>query len=168
MNRDTAGALLVLDAHPLLREYFARELREQRPEAWRAAHRRLYEHLCATTKDKAQPSCPRSKTGELHRIVDSVRLNLREAEGPSTEMPQARRGSKIDWTCRRGYRPAGLNSESSSAFAENTPSIQCSVNFRAPTLASRVMTWLRLRPRKKSTTKWRRRDFHNGRSRNRA
>src|SRR5580704_18900452 len=55
-------------------------------------------HLCATTKDKAQPSCPRSKTGELHRIVDSVRLNLREAEGPSTEMPQARRGSKIDWT----------------------------------------------------------------------
>ena len=31
-------------------------------------------------------------------IVDSVRLNLREAEGPSTEMPQARRGSKIDWT----------------------------------------------------------------------
>jgi hypothetical protein len=51
------------------------ELREQRPEAWRAAHRRLYELLCATTKDKAQPSCPRSKTGELHRIVDSVRLN---------------------------------------------------------------------------------------------
>jgi hypothetical protein len=42
-------------------------------------------------------------------------------------------------------------------FAENTSSIQCSVNFRAPTLASRVMTlaspdvgyWLR--PRKKVT-----------------
>ena len=53
------------------------ELREQRPEAWRAAHRRLYEHLCATTKDKAQPSCPRSKTGELHLIVDSTGLKLR-------------------------------------------------------------------------------------------
>jgi len=77
VNWDTAGALLVLDAHPLLREYFARELREQRPEAWRAAHRRLYEHLCATTKDKAQPSCPRSKTGELHLIVDSTGLKLR-------------------------------------------------------------------------------------------
>jgi hypothetical protein len=38
VNRDTAGALLVLDAHPLLREYFARELREQRPEAWRRPH----------------------------------------------------------------------------------------------------------------------------------
>ncbi len=42
-----------LDAHPLLREYFGQRLRELQPEAWRAAHRRLYEHLCATTKDKA-------------------------------------------------------------------------------------------------------------------
>ena len=39
-----------VDCHPLLREYFATQLRRQRPEAWRAAHRRLYEHLCATTK----------------------------------------------------------------------------------------------------------------------
>jgi hypothetical protein len=56
VNRDTAGALLTLDAHPLLREYFARQIREQRPDAWRAAHRRHYEHLCATTKDKPQPT----------------------------------------------------------------------------------------------------------------
>ncbi len=41
-----------LDAHPLLREYFGQRLRDAQPEAWRAAHRRLYEHLCATTKDK--------------------------------------------------------------------------------------------------------------------
>jgi hypothetical protein len=54
VNRDGSGALLTLDAHPLLREYFAKALREQSPEAWRAAHRRLYEHLCATTKDKPQ------------------------------------------------------------------------------------------------------------------
>jgi hypothetical protein len=41
-----------LDAHPLLREYFGQRLRDAQPEAWRAAHRRLYEHLCATTEDK--------------------------------------------------------------------------------------------------------------------
>ncbi len=41
-----------LDAHPLLREYFGQRLREAQPETWRAAHRRLYEHLCATTPDK--------------------------------------------------------------------------------------------------------------------
>jgi hypothetical protein len=56
VNRDTAGALLSLDAHPLLREYFSGQLRGQRPEAWRAAHQRLYEHLCTITEDKFQPT----------------------------------------------------------------------------------------------------------------
>ena len=46
VNRDEAsGALIAIDAHPLLREYFAKRLHEQQPEAWRAAHRRLYQHL---------------------------------------------------------------------------------------------------------------------------
>ena len=56
VSRDAAGTLLALDAHPLLRDYFARQLRTQHPEAWRAAHRRLFEHLCAATKDKPQPT----------------------------------------------------------------------------------------------------------------
>lgn len=56
VNRDWSGALLALDAHPLLREYFAKALREQHPEAWRTAHRRLYEHLTATTPDKEEPT----------------------------------------------------------------------------------------------------------------
>lgn len=34
-----------LDAHPLIREYFGRELRRHRPETWRAAHGRLFDHL---------------------------------------------------------------------------------------------------------------------------
>lgn len=45
-----------VDAHPLVREYFARQLRGQQPDAWRAAHRRLYEHLCASTKEGDQPT----------------------------------------------------------------------------------------------------------------
>ena len=53
---DASGALVSLDAHPLLREYFARQLRTQQPDAWRAAHRRLYEHLCATTQEGDQPT----------------------------------------------------------------------------------------------------------------
>ncbi len=59
-----------VDAHPLLREYFAAQVRspgfsrsgkEEPPEggttsdAFRAAHRRLYEHLCQTP-DKPQPT----------------------------------------------------------------------------------------------------------------
>ena len=57
VNREEgSGVLVALDAHPLLREYFGSRLRRQQPEAWRAAHRRLYEHLCATTKDMPQPT----------------------------------------------------------------------------------------------------------------
>ena len=54
--RDAGGALQSIDAHPLLREYFARELRKARPGAWKAAHRRLYEHLTTTTEDKPAPT----------------------------------------------------------------------------------------------------------------
>jgi hypothetical protein len=43
------GEALAIDAHPLVREYFARQLREKRPEAFRAAHSRLFDHLCAST-----------------------------------------------------------------------------------------------------------------------
>jgi hypothetical protein len=56
VNRDASGVLISLDAHPLLREYFARQLRAQQADAWRVAHRRLYEHLCATTPDNPQPT----------------------------------------------------------------------------------------------------------------
>jgi tetratricopeptide (TPR) repeat protein len=56
VKRDNAGTLRSLDAHPLLREYFAKQLRTQRPEAWRAAHRRVFERLCAVTKDKRRPT----------------------------------------------------------------------------------------------------------------
>jgi tetratricopeptide (TPR) repeat protein len=57
VNRDKgSGELIALDAHPLLREYFAQRLRQQQPDAWRAAHRRLYEHLCGTTKEGDEPT----------------------------------------------------------------------------------------------------------------
>lgn len=39
-----------LDAHPLVREYFAARLREENPDGWRAAHGRLYEHLKESTE----------------------------------------------------------------------------------------------------------------------
>ncbi len=37
-----------IDAHPLVREYLAKGLRERQPDAWREGHRRLYEHLKAS------------------------------------------------------------------------------------------------------------------------
>ncbi len=37
-----------IDAHPLVREYLAKALRERQPDAWREGHRRLYQHLKAS------------------------------------------------------------------------------------------------------------------------
>ena len=39
-----------LDAHPLVREHFGRRLREENPDAWKAAHGRLFDHLKETTE----------------------------------------------------------------------------------------------------------------------
>jgi hypothetical protein len=55
VNRDAAHRIVSLDAHPLLREYFAQRVRRRQPRAWRAAHKRLYQYLCSTTPDKPQP-----------------------------------------------------------------------------------------------------------------
>jgi tetratricopeptide (TPR) repeat protein len=56
LSRLKAGGLIELtqsnppaiDAHPLVREYLAKALRERQPDTWREGHRRLYEHLKAS------------------------------------------------------------------------------------------------------------------------
>jgi hypothetical protein len=45
-----------LDAHPLVREWFGRRLEKTSPEAWRAAHGRLYEHLRDSTREGETPT----------------------------------------------------------------------------------------------------------------
>ena len=47
----SAGESGVLDAHPLVREHFRRQLQRERPEAWREANNRLYEHLKKAAKE---------------------------------------------------------------------------------------------------------------------
>lgn len=56
VNRNANGALLSLDAHPLVREYFGKALKTQQPQAWCDAHRRIYVHLCSATKEGKQPT----------------------------------------------------------------------------------------------------------------
>jgi len=55
LQQCVSGKQLV-DAHPLLREHFAAQLKEENLEGWKAGHKRLYEHLCETTQDKPQPT----------------------------------------------------------------------------------------------------------------
>ena len=39
-----------VDAHPLIREYFAKQLRDTQPAAFQAAHSRLFDYMCQTTE----------------------------------------------------------------------------------------------------------------------
>ncbi len=41
---------VTVDVHPLIREYFAKHLREKQSEGFKAAHSRLFDHLCAHTE----------------------------------------------------------------------------------------------------------------------
>lgn len=66
ITRDEAGALVSLDTHPHLREYFAQQLRRDHPKAWRAAHRLLYDYL-RSIPDKPQPSLE-----ELQPLLQAV------------------------------------------------------------------------------------------------
>jgi tetratricopeptide (TPR) repeat protein len=57
VNRDSGSQQLAsLDAHPLLREYFAKRVREELPGGWRTAHRRLYEYLRDNTNEGDEPT----------------------------------------------------------------------------------------------------------------
>jgi tetratricopeptide (TPR) repeat protein len=41
---------VTVDVHPLIREYFAKHLREKQAAGFKAAHSRLFDHLCARTE----------------------------------------------------------------------------------------------------------------------
>jgi tetratricopeptide (TPR) repeat protein len=55
IHRGESGKRFV-DTHPLIREHFGARVREQHPDAWRTAHRRLYEHLRDTSDEGEQPT----------------------------------------------------------------------------------------------------------------
>lgn len=57
VNREKgSGKLISLDTHPLMREYFAERVRKELPDAWQAAHRRLYEYLRDNTNEGEHPT----------------------------------------------------------------------------------------------------------------
>ncbi len=53
---ESDAELVMVDTHPIIRKYFAEELQTKRAAGWREGHRRLYTHLCTTTKEGDSPS----------------------------------------------------------------------------------------------------------------
>ena len=56
IERDESATLVSLDGHPLLREYFARQLRTQQLDAWEEAHWRLCQYFYNTAPKKPEPT----------------------------------------------------------------------------------------------------------------
>ena len=113
VNRDTSGALVSLDAHPLLREYFARELRKNQA-AWQAAHKRLFEHLCATTKDKENPTLD-----DLQPLYQAV------AHGCQAGLQQEACDKVYFERILRGARKALCSTKKLGAFGSDLGAIAC-------------------------------------------
>ncbi len=57
-----------LDTHPLIRDFFARQVSSENPKAWREAHRRIYKYLTAATADNSKPSL--EELQPLYQAVD--------------------------------------------------------------------------------------------------
>ena len=70
--------LIEVDAHPLLREYFAKRLSDDHPQAWIDANARLYEHLCAT-EEPADPSQVAQLEPLYQAIVHGCRAGRQQA-----------------------------------------------------------------------------------------
>ena len=66
-----------LDAHPLVREHFGTGLREEREEAWKAGHERLYEYL-KTVPEKHQPDTLAEMAPLLQAIHHGCQVERRQ------------------------------------------------------------------------------------------
>jgi hypothetical protein len=124
VNRDAASALVSLDTHPHLREYFAKQLREQNPDAWRAAHQRLYEYLCATTKESDQATIH-----ELQPLYQAVahgcKARLQQVVFDEVYRERIHRGEEYYSLMRLGAFGSDLGA--ASCFLESTWSLVSSL-----------------------------------------
>jgi tetratricopeptide (TPR) repeat protein len=133
VNWDGSGALLALDAHPLLRAYFSTQLREHLPEAWRAAHRRLFEHLCATTEDNPQPTLE-----DLQPLYQAV------SHGCQAGMQQEACGEVLFYRIQR--RNEEYSTRKLGAFGSNLGAVACFFEHPwsrvSPALTEAAQAWL--------------------------
>ena len=65
----------LLDCHPLIREYFGKQLEQQQPEAWRAAHETLY-HYYKGVPDKEQPGSIDEMQPLFHAVAHGCAAGL--------------------------------------------------------------------------------------------
>jgi len=122
-----------VDAHPLIREHFARQLRDQHPDTWQAAHLRLYEHLRDST-----PDLPQLTLADLQPLYQAV------AHGCKAGMHQE--------VCEAVYRDRILRGEEAysanhlGAYSSDLSAVACFFETQwsivEATLDNRLRAWI--------------------------
>lgn len=82
----------LLDCHPLIREYFGKQLREKQPDAWWQAHTRLYEYYKALPQ-KELPDTLEEMQPLFHAVAHGCSAGLHQQVIEEVYFPRIRRGS---------------------------------------------------------------------------
>jgi tetratricopeptide (TPR) repeat protein len=90
-----AGDARALDAHPLVGAYFADVLERRWPEAWRAGHLRLYEHLCASAVE--MPDTVEEMTPLFAAVVHGCRAGRQQEAFREVYRKRIQRGKAFNW-----------------------------------------------------------------------
>ncbi len=83
-----------IDAHPLIREYFAERLRRDHVAAWKTGHERLYTFLSAPNEDSQLPETLREMTRFYQAMQHAVWAGCLEEALKKVYWPKIQRGQK--------------------------------------------------------------------------
>ncbi len=89
----------LLDCHPLIREYFGRQLQQQQPDAWRQAHEALYHYYNALPKEE-QPDSVEEMQPLFHAVAHGCAAGLHQQALGEVYWPRIRRGGD-NYLCKK-------------------------------------------------------------------
>ncbi|MFC1633846.1 DUF4062 domain-containing protein [Planctomycetota bacterium] len=127
---------LTLDAHPLVREYFGKQLRDTNSDAWREAHRRLYEYL--TDSAEYQPDTLAGLQPLYQAIAHGCKAGMYE---------EAREVIYKERILRGARNPDGFyNTRKLGAYGSDLAAVACFFDrpwtVLSPQLSEDIQAWL--------------------------
>ena len=89
-----------LDCHPLIRAYFAHRLKSQSPEAWQAAHTKLYDYY-KSLPSKEQPDSLGEMQPLFRAVAHGCAAGLHQQALDEVYWPRIQRSGKENYLCNQ-------------------------------------------------------------------
>ena len=89
-----------LDCHPLIRAYFAHRLKSQSPDAWRAAHSKLYDYY-KNLPSKPQPDTLAEMQPLFRAVAHGCAAGLHQQALDEVYLPRIQRSGKENYLCNQ-------------------------------------------------------------------